>query len=706
MPLRVNRFSRKLAEIGRRFAGVLCALGIFAGIRMPAAFGQTQPATPEEMDAKGAQPEDADDALTPSGEEEIVVRGKPPRTAFVKRIDLRTIREKGAVHVGQALEGEAGVELQESPKQGVLLQLGGFDVKASSVFVEGIPFVEPYSGLADLSQLPAGLFCAFTVHRGIVPVTLGPDTIGGRVDLDILGCPAPRMAAFVQAGNWHDGVLTWRAGVSGRVRRGAWTFFGAADGLVSNGHPLSAGFRTTPENAGFPDDGGLRDASSRRLLSAAAGFSWRPPGPFSLTALAIFLRAPREIPPHIQSGYERHWTLSDNDSLLLGTRAAWFFPGGRLRRVWGMLAAHLHRDRVDDWEDLSHTHPTTNPAAFFVSSEYQNLLLGAEAGSLFSLGGDELEIAALWRLARHFSREKPVSADGFDAAWGKYDEMWLHRVTLAAENRFPAGSWTLFQGLSGGMLQLMARRLREEAYAVDETPMPGVEGRAGARRDFGRNLSLEAATGYKIRYPALKELFSNRVGGNPELDPERALMAQAALQARRGRARLELRLQAARVDGLIDRWGETYQNLDDALIAGVEAEWQWEWRGLQVRARYRGQSARILSSGREIPGRARHRGFAGIAYRWRRAWLAGIDADARSAVTLQYYGVEDGLFHEGTSGARVLLNARLRHDRDFSGNFSGYVQLSGRNLLDAPTEEGTFEPRPGREIWMEFGLQY
>jgi hypothetical protein len=59
-----------------------------------------------------------------------------------------------------------------------------------------------------------------------------------------------------------------------------------------------------------------------------------------------------------------------------------------------------------------------------------------------------LEMVALWRLMRHFSKEKPVTPEGFDTAWQKYDEMWAHRLTLAAENRFAAGKWTLFEGIS------------------------------------------------------------------------------------------------------------------------------------------------------------------------------------------------------------------------------------------------------------------
>lgn len=679
----------------------------------PAALGQekaqpapveTNPPTP----LPHKKPEMKQTRESEKKEDEIVVRGTAAPPAFVRRLDESALRKRGADHAGQILEGESGVETVESPKQGVQLQLGGFDVKAAAVFLEGIPFLEPYSGLTDISQLPAGLFCSITLRRGIVPVTLGPDTLGGRVDLDILGCPQTGISVFVRAGGGRGlSIPSWRTGAAGRTRRGAWTFFGAAEAAISDGYPLSARQRETVENAAFPDNGGLRDASASRQISATAGFSWAPRNTLSLTALALFLRAPREIPPHMQSGYMRHWTLTLNDSLLLGARVSRSFPQGFLRRAWGMVFAHLHRDRLDDWEDLSHSTPTTNPSAFFVSSEYENALFGADAGMRLAFReGQSLEIALLWRLMRHFSQEKPVTDQGFDAPWGKYDEMWAHRITLAAENRSQAGAWTLFEGVSGGMLQLTARRLREEAYDVDETPMPGVEGSAGFRRGIGRNLSIETAAGYKIRYPSLKELFSNRVGGNPELDPEKAVLAYGALQARRDqRARFELRLSAARVSGLIDRWGETYQNLDDALIAGAEAEAAAAWRRLSFYARYRWQTARILDSGKPLPGRARHRGAAGISGRWGK-FSASVDATARSFVTLQYYDVADGLFHEGVSGARILFNARLRQEFEITGGSVAYVQLSARNLFDAPGEEGTFEPRAGREFWLEVGLQY
>lgn len=639
-------------------------------------------------------------------ESEIVVRGTLWRKPFVQYFDISQLRTRGHEHIGRLLEGEAGVELVESPKMGVLLQMGGFDTKAVSVYVEGIPFLEPFSGLADVSQLPVGLFCSVTVHRGIVPVTLGTDTLGARVDLHVSDCPQNGVFAFVQAGARSIDVLTWRTAVSGRFHRGTWTFFGAVDGMLSDGYPLSAHFRTTVENAAFPDNGGLRDASSRKQFSTVAGFTWAP-SRFSFTMLAMFLRAPRDIPPHMQSGYLRYWTLSPNDSLLLGMRAHRFWDRDPLRYAWGMLFAHLHRDRIDDWEDLSHFAPTTNPSAFFVSSEYKNTLFGADTGMRFHFWqNQQLEVVALWRLIRHDSQEKPVTSQGFHVPWQKYDSMWAHRITLAAENRSSVGVWTFGEGLSGGMLQLIGRNLRGETYDVDETPMPGIEGHAQARRDFGQTWAIETATGYKIRYPTLKELFSNRVGGNPQLDPERAILAQGTLQLRQGtHGWLDGRLTAARVMGLIDRWGETYQNLEDAWIAAAELEGVLKWKKLQLFGRYRWQTAKLITSGKTLPGRARHRGKVGVEGHWNKL-SASVDFDARSSVTLQYYNVEDGLFHEGISTAQVRLNARIRYEIALSAYHFGYVQLRGRNLLDVSGEEGTFEPRAGREFWLEVGLQY
>jgi hypothetical protein len=80
------------------------------------------------------------------------------------------------------------------------------------VFIEGFPFLESFSGLADNFDAAAGLFCSITVQRGIVPVTLGRDTLGAHVKLRVSVCRKPELIAFCSGGGRGSRNSPWRIG--------------------------------------------------------------------------------------------------------------------------------------------------------------------------------------------------------------------------------------------------------------------------------------------------------------------------------------------------------------------------------------------------------------------------------------------------------------------------------------------------------------
>jgi outer membrane receptor protein involved in Fe transport len=319
----------------------------------------------------------------------------------------------------------------------------------------------------------------------------------------------------------------------------------------------------------------------------------------------------------------------------------------------------------------------------------------------------KLTLGLRYQLQVHESSEKPVPAPGETAEWGQHNQMVNHLATLSAENVWRLGDWRLVQGVGGSVLQLVSRRIRDTDYDVDDRPMPAVEARLLAERLLGRDWTVSAGLGHKVRYPVFKELFSNRVGGNPDLQPEKALMSEAGVESRRLFHRslsASSRLFYNRVNGLIDRWGDVYENLGDALLAGVESELTWRPDArVRTYVRHRWLHARDLDRDRRLQNRAPHRLVAGLRLRLPAGLSAGVEADYRSRKLVEYYDLDDGQYHTADSEGRALLHARVRYDHAFRAGFGGWVMLSGRNLLDAHHEDGSFEPRPGRELWLTVG---
>ena len=645
-------------------------------------------------------------------EDEVIVRStaiKPPGTTA--RIPRREMIGRGAVNIGEVLQTELGAEVQVGPKDGATLQLGGFDEKSTQVTIEGIPILESYSGFIDLSLFPVGLFSSVELERGIVSVTAGPNTQGGVLTLRLGNrCRRPRLEAFALTGKLHDGrPLDWRGAVSGCAMVGGWTFLGAADWLTSDGYVVSGDLVQTPQNAAYHENGGWRDGSGQEKR-AVTGVVRRELGSgLSVTGLLTFMQAPRGIPVHSRAGFRRIWTMTFYDSFVGGLSARWSArEPGAVRNAQAVLFWHHHKDQLDDWEDLTYTRLTTNPAAFFQSSAYVNDSLGgfAELGLSF-FPRQALTLGLRYQLQVHESTEKPVPDPGETAAWGLHNELVDHLATLSAENVWRLGDWRLVQGVAGSVLQLVSREIRHTEYDVDDSPMPAVEARLLAERRLGRFWTVSAGLGHKVRFPVFKELFSNRVGGNPDLEPEKALMTEAGFESRRLFHRsltAASRLFYNRVSGLIDKWGDSYDNLGDAVLAGVESELAFS-PGDRVRTflRHRWLHARDLEHDRALVNRAPHRLVAGVRLRLPGSVTVGAEVDVRSSKVVEYYDLDDGQYHYADDHGRTLLHTRVRYDHLFRAGFTGWVMLSGRNLLDTHYEDGSFEPCLGRELWLTVG---
>ncbi len=164
------------------------------------------------------------------------------------------------------------------------------------------------------------------------------------------------------------------------------------------------------------------------------------------------------------------------------------------------------------------------------------------------------------------------------------------------------------------------------------------------------------------------------------------------------------RLFYNRVNGLIDRWGEVYENLGDAVLSGIESELLWQPDPMvRTFVRYRYLYARDLENHRELVNRAPHKLTAGLRLRLPAGFSGGLEVDFRSSKLVEYYDLDDGQYHYADSDGRTLLHARIRYDLKLGSGPDAWLMLSGRNLLDAYYEDGSFEPRPGREIWLTLG---
>lgn len=150
-----------------------------------------------------------------------VVRGKSR---------ARRLKESGyavdVVQVGAAKAGSGDVQDLVARQSGVVvreegglgsgakLSLNGLSGKHVRIFLDGVPIEQLGTGL-ELGDLPPNAVQSIEVYKGVVPVHLGADALGGALDVRTVPDPRPFLDASWSWGSYgtHRGALAglWRA---------------------------------------------------------------------------------------------------------------------------------------------------------------------------------------------------------------------------------------------------------------------------------------------------------------------------------------------------------------------------------------------------------------------------------------------------------------------------------------------------------------
>src|SRR4051812_37457130 len=198
----------------RRAAAVFC--GWFAAGLVPQA---ARADDLESFDADGDGDVDADDAaiLRSAEQVEIVDKSEAQNQRESARaitvIETRQARERSA-DLGEVLSRAQGIQVRRSGGLGseARFSLDGLYDEQIRVFLDGIPL--RFAGLGlGIANVPVELVERVEVHRGVVPIALGADALGGAIDLITDPSWVNRGSASYEVGSFgtHRATLTARA---------------------------------------------------------------------------------------------------------------------------------------------------------------------------------------------------------------------------------------------------------------------------------------------------------------------------------------------------------------------------------------------------------------------------------------------------------------------------------------------------------------
>jgi outer membrane cobalamin receptor len=664
----------------------------------------------------GAQEDDSGECEAQDDYSTVVVGARSDAPGTSKHIGGDELVLRGAMNLPEALLLEPDVEINESPKQGSAMQIRGFDERASLLAVDGIPVREVYDGHFDISSLTAVLMESVIIERGVTSVLHGPGSMGGVVTiLSPSACGGVRLDGSLFGANpFYGRLLDWGGALKACGQWSNLTLNMGGGYQRSEGYALPGDFTETPQNAQYHEGGGLRDGSDYTRAAASLVLKHAPSKNKGFTILFDSLLAPRGIPPFEGAGYTRYWRFASYASYLAGI-SGWYAPGSA-PAAWGFAGlramgyAHVHRDEIRDYEDATYGRLTTNPLAWFVASAYANETCGAALQTSWALNkGNRLDIALHYDLDVHREREIPVPRGEEETGWTPWDHYYAHTFSGAVEDTQVLGNWRLVAGFGAGGMSLLARDLRGKSYSVSHRVLPALEGRILIERSLGEKLLFLIAGGHKARFPTLKELFSETVGGNPYLEVERAWMLETGIDGSDvPAAGLEssVRLFCNVIQDLIEMYRDSYANVGRALTAGGELEVGYRPAPfLQLFAGYRYLFARDLENNRPLDYRTPHRVILGLRFFTRFGLTGAVEVLYGSGQRSTYFDSLAGAWQEDRLPGCVIVNGRLRYELPVGTAVRLSLLLDGRNLFDAGYVVGSFEPRPGREIMFGLGIR-
>lgn len=149
---------------------------------------------------------------------EVVVKGisqeeEVRETAYAVEVIETKKQQNLPMDLNKVLKASSGVHIRESGGvgSGFNLSLNGLSGNQIRYFIDGVP-MENFGSALTLNNFPVNLIRSIEVYKGVVPVSLGADALGGAVNI----VSAYRKQSFLDAGYSFGSFNTHQASVNGQ----------------------------------------------------------------------------------------------------------------------------------------------------------------------------------------------------------------------------------------------------------------------------------------------------------------------------------------------------------------------------------------------------------------------------------------------------------------------------------------------------------
>ncbi|WP_321493473.1 TonB-dependent receptor [uncultured Desulfobacter sp.] len=641
---------------------------------------------------------------------EVVVSGEKTaatKATTVTEVSMEEIAAKGATTAAEALKFLPGVYVQYGGKGDAHVSIRGFEQRQVKILIDGVPARESYFGTVDLAMLPADAISKITITKGASSALYGSNTMGGVINIITRkGSKLSQTSVSASFGDYD--TAHYSANHGGALgNEGIINYWIGAGYQASDGYRLSGDFNAHNTDNGlgtsYNEDGGARDLSDYQKKNLDMKIGYDPGGESSLYLSFDYVDNDRGIPTF----YNRYWAYDHWKQWQLNLAGEHRIS--ELLKLKARLYYVSHEDGITDvsW-DADHT---TGGKKWFEKSYYDDDTMGGELQTTLNIvSWNTLRIGVNFMEDNH-QEGNYLSDDCYNVlkgwspvGWEPEEEYTAQTWTLALEDEI-----TLFEKLS---VVLGVSYDVFEPTKTSSQPEPGktdaVNPQIGLVYALDKETSLHASVGQKTRFPSLKELYSDLVGGNPDLEPEQTLAYEVgAAHTFTGEIRTNLAFFYNDVDDLIDTTkidGESvYININKAVIYGVEAGIAIPvTQAMDVSLNYTYMSTEDKSNnGRDLEGRPRHRVNLGLGYRF----SFGLTADLNASYNCKQYWENAGTYEWEELPDYFLLNLKLTQKLPRIGKLAPEIFVLGTNLLDEDYYE-TNGPEPGFNFLAGVNLKF
>lgn len=604
-------------------------------------------------------------------------------SSSVVDMKLNEINQTDGNNVTDPLKYLPGLYITTTSKNESKIYMRGYDQRQVTVFLDGVPIYEPYSGSVDLSNLLKSSIEKITVSKGMPSLAYGSNSMGGTVNFITKNRMDKTATLEIESGAAHSTSL----GLSGGLGKFYYS--------INAGYSKSEGFDIPGTQSNFQnEDGGRRNNSDYENIGGMIKIGVNDFYNFNLAYSLMIADNEKGVPTDTYTSRPRYWRYTEWNKT---TNNFMFNSGiGSSYRFKGNIFYDTYKNVLDSYDDDSFTiqemkyafHSTYDDHSFGV-----NLLNDIDALS-FGL----TRISFSWKKDVH--KEEGNFNDGFSNYEASLLSSGLEQDINISEK---------LSAVTAVGYDLLTPIYSDGSDLRD--PSSSVNGFIGLNYKFNDAVSLHINASKKNRFPTLKEFYSQTAGrdlANPNLNVEQSINSELGVDYKISSSTfLNGNIFYSSIDELInlvilDDGLRQYQNIGKAEMKGAELGLNLRLENFSLNLAYTYLSTKNISDDAEneiLEYRPEHVLTFVPSYQFSlgtelRAELFfvgnkyGVDADSREFVKMDNY---------------LLANVRASHT--IFDNYTLYVRVN--NLADTYYETEYGFPQPGREFFvgLKLGLQ-